>query len=117
MLGIMWQGCRGYVLYTFIKEFVEHVFWTVFSVYLTEWIYIAIENKTPFTMLASFVGAMCIGHICIHICSAIHQLCEKQFLPEIYRSFYKRVIKKSISMDYAQMWKVQAEKYCTRIYA
>lgn len=105
MLGIMWQGCRGYVLYTFIKEFVEQVFWTVFSVYLTEWIYIAIENKTPFTMLASFVGAMCIGHICIHICAAIHQLCEKQFLPVIYRSFYKRVIKKSISMDYAQFEK------------
>lgn len=105
MLGIMWQGCKGYVLYTFIKEFVEQVFWTVFSVYLTEWIYIAIENKTPFTMLASFVGAMCIGHICIHICAAIHQLCEKQFLPVIYRSFYKRVIKKSISMDYAQFEK------------
>lgn len=105
MLGVMWQGCKGYVLYTFIKEFVENVFWTVFSVYLTEWIYIAIENKTPFTMLASFVGAMCIGHICIHICSAIHQLCEKQFLPEIYRSFYKRVIKKSISMDYVQFEK------------
>lgn len=87
MLGVMWQGCKGYVLYTFIKEFVENVFWTVFSVYLTEWIYIAIENKTPFTMLASFVGAMCIGHICIHICSAIFQLCEKQFLPEIYRSY------------------------------
>lgn len=105
MLGVMWQGCKGYVLYTFIKEFVENVFWTVFSVYLTEWIYIAIENKTPFTMLAAFVGAMCIGHICIHICSAIFQLCEKQFLPEIYRSFYKRVIKKSISMDYAQFEK------------
>ena len=25
MLGIMWQGCKGYVLYTFIKEFVENV--------------------------------------------------------------------------------------------
>lgn len=105
MLGIMWQGCKGYVLYTFIKEFVENVFWTVFSVYLTEWIYIAIENKTPFPVLASVVGAMCIGHICIHTCAAIHQLCEKQFLPEIYRSFYKRVIKKSISMDYAEFEK------------
>lgn len=105
MLGVMWHGSKGYVLYTFIKEFVENVFWTVFSVYLTEWIYIAIENKTPFKMLASFVGAMCIGHICIHICSVIFQLCEKQFLPEIYRSFYKRVIKKSISMDYAQFEK------------
>ncbi len=105
MLKIMWQGCKGYVLYTFIKEFVENVFWTVFSVYLTEWIYIAIERKTPFTVLASFVGAMCIGHICIHICSAIHQLCEKQFLPEIYRNFYKRVIQKSISMEYTQFEK------------
>lgn len=102
MLKIMWQGCKGYVLYTFIKEFVENVFWTVFSVWLTEWIYIAIENKTPFTALASFVGAMCIGHVCIHISAAIHQLCEKQFLPEIYRNFYKRVIHKSISMEYAR---------------
>lgn len=100
MLRIMCDGSRGYVIYTFIKEFTENVFWTIFSVYLTEWIYIAIEKKTPFTMLAAVVGAMCIGHICIHISASIHQLCEKQFLPKIYESFYKRVIRKSISMEY-----------------
>lgn len=102
MLGILWHGSRGYVIYTFIKEFAENVFWTVFSVYLTEWIYKAIENETPFAALASFVGAMCIGHICIHISAAIHQLCEKQFLPKMYQDFYKRVIRKSISMEYAR---------------
>lgn len=105
MLKILWHGSRGYVLYTFIKEFTEDVFWTVFSVYLTEWIYIAIENQTPFAELASFVGAMCIGHICIHISSAIHQLCEKQFLPKMYQDFYKRVICKSVSMEYTQFEK------------
>lgn len=102
MLKILWRGSKGYVIYTFIKEFNENVFWTIFSVYLTEWIYVAIENKTPFTALASFVGAMCIGHIGIHITAAIHQLCEKQFLPKMYRDFYKRVIRKSISMEYAE---------------
>ncbi|MDE6743818.1 MAG: ABC transporter ATP-binding protein/permease [Lachnospiraceae bacterium] len=102
MLNILWHGSRGYVLYTFIKEFTENVFWTIFSVYLTEWIYIAIENETPFAALASFVGAMCIGHICIHIMAAIHQLCEKQFLPKMYQNFYKRVIRKSISMEYTR---------------
>ncbi|MDE6712592.1 MAG: ABC transporter ATP-binding protein/permease [Lachnospiraceae bacterium] len=100
MLNILWHGSRGYVLYTFIKEFTEKVFWTIFSVYLTEWIYIAIEKETPFAALASFIGAMCIGHICIHIMAAIHQLCEKQFLPKMYQDFYKRVIRKSISMEY-----------------
>ncbi|MGN0686561.1 MAG: ABC transporter ATP-binding protein [Oscillospiraceae bacterium] len=102
MLKTLWHGSKGYVIYTFVKEFNENVFWTIFSVYLTEWIYVAIENKTPFTALASFVGAMCIGHICIHITAAIHQLCEKQFLPKMYRDFYKRVIRKSISMDYTE---------------
>ncbi|MDE6421301.1 MAG: ABC transporter ATP-binding protein/permease, partial [Lachnospiraceae bacterium] len=102
MLGILWHGSRGYVIYTFIKEFAENVFWTVFSVYLTEWIYKAIENETPFAALASFVGAMCIGHVCIHITAAIHQICEKQFLPKMYQDFYKRVIRKSISMEYAR---------------
>lgn len=102
MLKILWQGSRGYVIYTFIKELVENVFWTIFSVYLTEWIYRAIENETPFAVLASFVGAMCIGHICIHITAAIHQLCEKQFLPVMYQDFYKRVIRKSISMEYTR---------------
>lgn len=102
MLKILWHGSKGYVIYTFIKEFNENVFWTIFSVYLTQWIYVAIENKTPFTTLAAFVGAMCIGHICIHITAAIHQLCEKQFLPKMYQDFYKRVIKKSISMDYTE---------------
>ncbi len=102
MLNILWHGSRGYVLYTFIKEFMENVFWTIFSVYLTEWIYIAIENETPFAALASFVGAMCIGHVCIHIMAAVHQLCEKQFLPKMYQDFYKRVIRKSISMEYTR---------------
>ena len=87
MLKILWRGSKGYVIYTFIKEFNENVFWTIFSVYLTQWIYVAIENQTPFTALASFVGAMCIGHICIHITAAIHQLCEKQFLPKMYQDF------------------------------
>lgn len=105
MLKILWKGSKGYVLYTFIKEFNENVFWTIFSVYLTEWIYLAIENKTPFAELAAFVGVMCIGHICIHITAAIHQLCEKQFLPKMYQSFYKRVIEKSISMEYSQFEK------------
>lgn len=102
MLKILWHGSRGYVLYTFIKEFVENVFWTIFSVYLTEWIYKAIENETPFAVLVSFVGAMCIGHICIHISAALHQLCEKQFLPKMYQDFYKRVIRKSLSMEYTR---------------
>lgn len=102
MLKILWHGSRGYVIYTFVKEFVENVFWTIFSVYLTEWIYKAIENETPFAALASFVGAMCIGHICIHISAALHQLCEKQFLPKMYQDFYKRVIRKSISMEYTR---------------
>ena len=105
MLKILWRGSKGYVIYTFIKEFNENVFWTIFSVYLTQWIYMAIENKTPFTVLASFVGAMCIGHICVHITAAIHQLCEKQFLPKMYQCFYKRVIEKSISMEYTEFEK------------
>ena len=105
MLKILWRGSKGYVIYTFIKEFNENVFWTIFSVYLTQWIYTAIENKTPFTALASFVGAMCVGHICIHITAAIHQLCEKQFLPKMYQDFYRRVIKKSISMEYTEFEK------------
>lgn len=102
MLKILWHGSKGFVIYTFVKELNENVFWTVFSVYLTQWIYTAIENNTPFTALASFVGVMCIGHICIHIISALHQLCEKQFLPKMYQDFYKRVIHKSISMEYAE---------------
>lgn len=102
MLKILWRGSKGYVIYTFIKVFNQNVFWTIFSVYLTEWIFVAIENQTPFTALASFVGAMCIGHIGIHITAAIHQLCEKQFLPKMYQDFYKRVIRKSISMEYAE---------------
>lgn len=102
MLKILCHGSCGYVIYTFVKEFAENVFWTIFSVYLTEWIYEAIENETPFAVLVSFVGAMCIGHICIHISAAIHQLCEKQFLPKMYQDFYKRVIRKSISMEYTR---------------
>ncbi len=87
MLKILTHGSRGYVIYTFVKEIVENVFWTVFSVYLTEWIYVSIENKTPFTALAAFVGA---------ITAAVHHLCEKQFMSKMYQDFYKRVIRKSV---------------------
>lgn len=44
MLKILCHGSCGYVIYTFVKEFSENVFWTIFSVYLTEWVYEAIEN-------------------------------------------------------------------------
>lgn len=87
MLKILWRGSKGFVCYTFFKLFAENVFWTFFSVYLTQWIYKAIENQTPFAALAAFVGVMCIGHICIHVISAIHQLAEKQFLPKMYQDF------------------------------
>ena len=100
MLKILWHGSRAYVIHTFIKEFTENVFWTIFSVYLTEWIYISIEKKTPFTVLASFVGAWCLCHICIHISAAIHQFVSKQMIPVMYQDFYKRVIRKSLSMEY-----------------
>ena len=60
------------------------------------------------------IGAMCIGHILIHITAAIHQLCEKQFLPEIYRSFYKKVIHKSISMEYTEFEKPEFYDKYTR---
>lgn len=100
MLKILCHGSRGYVIYTFIKDFLDNVFWTVFSVYLTEWIYISIEKKTPFTALVSFVGAWCLCHIGIHISVAIHQFVSKQVIPVMYQDFYKRVIRKSISMEY-----------------
>lgn len=102
MLKILWRGSKGFVCYTFFKLFAGNVFWTFFSVYLTQWIYEAIENQTPFAALAAFVGVMCIGHICIHVISAIHQLAEKQFLPKMYQDFYKSVISTSVSMDYAE---------------
>lgn len=105
MLNILWLGSRGYVIYTFIKEFTENVFWTVFSIYTTEWIYLAIENQTPFAALVAFMAAFCICHICIHISAAIHQLTSKLVIPKIYQNFYKRVIQKSVSMEYAQFEK------------
>ena len=114
MLGILWHGSRGYVIYTFIKEFTENVFWTIFSVYLTQWIYMSIEKKTPFTVLASFVAAWCLCHVCIHISAAIHQLSEKQFLPKMYQDFYKRVIHKSISMEYKEFEKPEFYDKYTR---
>lgn len=102
MLKILWHGSRGYVIYTFIKEFTENVFWTVFSIYTTEWIYVAIEDKTPLAALVAFMAAFCMCHICIHISAAIHQLVSKQIIPVMYQDFYKRVIRKSISMEYTK---------------
>ncbi len=102
MMKTMWQGSKGYVFYAFFKEITENIFRVFFSVYMTMYIYVSIENKTPFKTLLVFIGGMCLGHVCIHISSAFLQLCEKQFVPKIYQRIYKMVISKSVSMDYAQ---------------
>ncbi len=36
MLKTLCEGSRVYVVFSFIKKFCEDVFWTIFSVYLTE---------------------------------------------------------------------------------
>ena len=102
MLKILWQGSPVYVFFTFFKEVGEGIFWTFFSVYMTEYIYLSIERKTPFTALAAFVGAMCLGHVLIHLISATHQYFSKQLIPEMYRDVYTKVIAKSVSMEYTR---------------
>lgn len=102
MLKMLWKGSKAFVFFTFFKETAEGIFWTVFSVYMTEYIYVSIENKTPFKSLIIFIGALSLGHIVIHLISATHQYFSKQLTPEIYRSFYSKVIDKSISMEYTR---------------
>lgn len=102
MLKILWHGSPAYVFFTFFKEIGEGIFWTFFSVYMTEYIYLSIERKTPFTALVAFVGAMCLGHVAVHLISATHQYFSKQLIPEMYRDFYTRVIAKSVSMEYTR---------------
>lgn len=102
MMKMMWQGSKGYVIYFFLKEVTEGIFWVTFSVWLTQRIYESIENNSPFKTIVVIVSVLCLCHVCIHISSAFLQLCEKQFMPKIYQKIYKIVIKQSISMDYAQ---------------
>ncbi len=105
MLKILWQGCPFFVAFTFFKIITANVCWTIFSVYMTEYIYISIEKKTPYTAFLTVIGGLCIGHICIHIIAAFQYYFVKLLAPDMYRSFYKRVINKSISMEYVQFEK------------
>ncbi len=102
MLNILWQGSPYFVIFTFTKEIIGSIFWTFFSVYMTEYIYLSIEQKTPFSSLVAFVGAMSVGHIAVHVMTVVYLYQEKQLVPEIYRTFYRKVIAKSISMEYAR---------------
>ena len=114
MLKILWQGSPLFVAFTFFKVIAANVFWVVFSVYMTEYIYISIEQKTPFITFISVVGGLCLGHICIHFIAAFQHYFIKLLAPDMYSSFYKKVINKSISMEYVQFEKPEFYDKYTR---
>lgn len=105
MLKILWQGSTFFVAFTYFKIIAASVFWTIFSVYMTKYIYISIERKTPFKTVVAVVGGLCLGHVCIHIIAALQYYFIKLLAPQMYSSFYKKVIHKSISMEYVQFEK------------
>lgn len=102
MMGLLWKGDKFIVCYTFYKQISECIFAAFFVVYMTQYIYTCIEQKTPFNQLFLLVLFMCSVHVLIHFASAGHAYCLKRRTPEIYRYIFTKVIHKSEKMDYKQ---------------
>ena len=100
MMKMLWSSSKSTVIYTIYKNLAENVFYVFFFVYMTQYIYTCIEQRTPFNELFWFVLVLCILHIVIHFVSAGHGYLLKVKIPEIYRSFFTKVIRKASKMKY-----------------
>ena len=51
ILKLLWQADKGIVIYTMYKNISEVIFYVYFSVYMTQYIFTCIEEKTAFNNL------------------------------------------------------------------
>lgn len=100
MMKMLWRADKGTVIYTLYKNIGEEIFYVFFFVYMTQYIYTCIEQKTPFNQLLRFIIVLCICHVVIHIVSAGHSYYMKLHMPLVYKSIYGQVIDKSIQIEY-----------------
>jgi len=97
---LVWQGNRGYVIWTLIRNIYTAAFLAYLHIYVLKYILTCIEEQRPFADLVFYVAIICGGHVLAHIISAYHEYYIRNNAPLITKSIFTRVMDVSSKMEY-----------------
>lgn len=99
IIKLIWKADKGTVIYTLYKNISEIIFYVFFFVYLTQYIYTCIVDKTPFSNLFRMVSIACLLHVVTHLVSAGHAYYLKLRTPIVYKYIFDKVMDKSSDIE------------------
>ncbi len=100
ILKMLWEADKPYVTMTLLHRLIGSMAGLILSVYMTQFVFRAIEGAGTFEQMVWSVFWLCMAHVVVHIVSAVAYRMDKTRLPNIYKSIYTKVIDVSIKMDY-----------------
>jgi len=89
---LVWQGDKGYIIHTFIRNIYTAAFLAFLNIYVLKYILTCIEEQRPLTDLIFYVGIICAGHIVAHIVSAYHEYYIRNNAPLVTKSIFSKVM-------------------------
>lgn len=95
IIGLIGKANPFRIIATLCRIVIEQVFYVFFFVYLTQYIFTAIETGVEYKELLFMVTLACILHIGIHIMSAWYTYYTNKNDPKIYQYIFKRIIGKT----------------------
>jgi ATP-binding cassette subfamily B protein len=95
ILKLLWKASPFRILATILRTITEQVFYVFFFVYLTQYIFTAIETRTKYSDLIIMITFACICHIGIHILSAWYGYYIARNDPKIYKYIFDLIISKA----------------------
>jgi len=98
ILKLLWEASPFRIFATIFRITAEQLFYVFFFVYLTQYIFTAIETNSSYYELILFIGFGCICHIGIHILSAWYTYYTARNDPKIYKHIFDKIILKAQDM-------------------
>jgi ATP-binding cassette subfamily B protein len=95
ILKLLWKASPFRIFATLFRIISEQVFYVFFFVYLTQYIFTAIETKEKYSNLLIMIGFACMCHIGIHILSAWYTYYTARNDPKIYKHIFDMIILKA----------------------
>lgn len=95
ILKMLWHASPFRIVATMFRTITEQVFHVFFFVYLTMYIFTAIETNSSYYDLLWVVGFACLLHIGIHFLSAWYNYYISRNNPYIYKHIFNLIIAKS----------------------
>lgn len=105
ILKMIHEASRSRIIISLLRTTTEQVFYVFFFVYLTQYIYTAIETNIPYKNILIMVGVACGLHIGIHFLAAWYTYYSSKNDPRIYKHIFDKIIKKSKEIPLASFEK------------